>query len=133
MSKLSRQPWMSRGISLFVAAVFTVTTLIWDPSAALAAVESFALFGQVKFRSEVQNTLYSIPAEIGTVTDVAVGARQTGYQNESLVSSPESRFVVHIQDAHASVCKNKALKYGWSTRTHCFYSQAMALLVTRFV
>jgi phosphoenolpyruvate-protein kinase (PTS system EI component) len=96
-----------RGISLFVSVAFTVTTIIWDPSTALASIGSLELQAQSKFQKELQSYLYSVPAEIGTVKGTYFGERGTGnaernVSRSSFAVSRHDAFVVLIQDAHAN-------------------------------
>jgi|GEM_PF-4530937 len=101
---------MLRGISLFVATVFTVTTLIGNPSEAMAAIESFAFQDHAKFQKELQGYLYSLPPEIGTISETYFGERGTGRaertsETVNRLSSPVSQheqFIVLVQDAHAN-------------------------------
>lgn len=104
MTKLSKKSWMCKGISLSVAFIFTATTLIWDPSAALAATESFLASRQAKSRSELQSTLYSIPSEIGGVAEIHYAPRTTHHEPRNVERGPwtVNPVVIHIQDAHAN-------------------------------
>lgn len=88
-----------KGIAVLLAAVFTVTTVIWDPSAALAAVDSLKSLEETRFRKELRAYLYAMPAEIGTVTNV-YGAAGTEYGASG--RDRKFRTVIHIQDAHAN-------------------------------
>lgn len=97
-----------RGISLFVAIAFTVTTLIWDPSTALASMGSLELQAQVKFQKELQSYLYSMPEEIGSIAKInqAPGLRTKVLENDKPVRDRGpwnvDPFFVLIQDAHAN-------------------------------
>ena len=110
MTSTNIKALMLRGISLFVATVFTVTTLIGNPSEAMAAIESFAFQDHAKFQKELQGYLYSLPPEIGTISETYFGERGTGRaertsETVNRLSSPVSQheqFIVLVQDAHAN-------------------------------
>ena len=98
----STRVMMLRVISLFMVSAFTVTTLIGDPSQALAAAEIFNPSNGMQSENGILQDLHSMPAEFGSLVSYFSGTRQTSNQNESRVPSPESRFVVMLQDAHAN-------------------------------
>jgi len=81
---------MLKGISLFVAIAFFVTTIIWDPSGAIA--QSFEFAEQSKIQRDLQQYLYSIPAQWGALSG----------QWMPPTTSTARTFIVHIQDAHAN-------------------------------
>ena len=81
-----------RLISLFVAVVFTATTLCGSPSQAFAFAETIDLIGGVKAQTELHKDLYAMPAELGSLVSL---------WEPSAGTSPQG-FVVQIQDAHAN-------------------------------
>ena len=97
-----------KGISLFVAVAFTATTITVSPSTALASTGTFDFLGQSKAKNELQQYLFALPAEIGTITKInqVSGPRPKVFENDKPVVDRgpgfEDRFVVLIQDAHAN-------------------------------
>ncbi|HNX69265.1 MAG TPA: response regulator [Candidatus Omnitrophota bacterium] len=89
-----------------MAVVFLTTTILWDPSAVLAAVGGMALREQEQFRKDLQSYLYTLPSEIGTLHEIVDGGgrRADGASSVSPTSNlqPPFEFVIHIQDAHAN-------------------------------
>jgi hypothetical protein len=84
--------FMLRGISLFVATAFTVTTLIGSPSEAMAVSEIFGQVNGLKTQTELRKDLYAMPAELGSLVSLW----------EPPAGDAQKGFVVHIQDAHAN-------------------------------
>ena len=81
-----------RGISLFVAIAFAMTTLVGSPSQAFAVSEIFNLLGGSKSQSALRSDLYAMPAELGSLVSLW----------EPPVGTSPHGFVVQIQDAHAN-------------------------------
>ena len=83
---------MLRGISLFVATAFTVTTLISGPVEARAVSEIFVRADGIKAQTELRKDLYAMPSELGSLVSLW----------EPSAGNTQNGFVVHIQDAHAN-------------------------------
>ncbi len=96
-----------RGISLFVAIAFSMTTLISNPSAALAAMESLDFQQRLNFQKELQSYLYAMPSEMGTMIRTSgEGWRMEegapAFSPSALRHPSPEQFVVLIQDAHSN-------------------------------
>jgi len=103
-----------RGISLFVAFAFTVTTLVGSPSQASAFSGTIDLMGGPKTRTDLHKDLYAMPEELGSLQRLDEGGRmapawpvggdaaRSGSSSSSINHPPSEPFVVLIQDAHAN-------------------------------
>ncbi len=92
MATHNMQPVMIRAISLFVAMVFAVTTLVGSPSEAQAAAGAFEFLSGNNGMTQLRQGLNAIPVEWGTVNAIWEPAEK----------KPGSPFIVHIQDAHSN-------------------------------
>lgn len=92
MATHNKQPVMIRAISLLVAMVFAVTTLVGSPSEAQAAAGAFEFFSGKNGMTQLRQGLNAIPSEWGTVNAIWEPAEK----------KPGSPFIVHMQDAHSN-------------------------------
>ena len=92
MATYNKQSGMLRAISLFVATVFTVTTLVGSPSEAQAAAGIFEFLSRNQTISQLKKGLNEIPSEWGMLNSFWQPAE----------NKPGNPFVIHIQDAHAN-------------------------------
>ena len=89
--------WIRRLIGIFTACIFFVTGVVTDPSTAFAATDSLAAQNHQKFAKDLQDYLYALPAETGSLSGMADG----GWRMEKNFSRHPS-FFIHLQDAHAN-------------------------------
>ena len=102
---------MIRCVALFLAVVFTMTTLVGSPSEAYAAAGAFELLGRNNNgMTQLRQGLNAIPSEWGTVNSFWQPA-----ENKS-----GNIFIVHIQDAHSNpeAAQNIASILGYLSKKH---------------
>ena len=92
MTTLFQRSWTHRGISLFVAIVFTITTLTGGLPQAFAFAGVLSPAGGAKAQTQLLKDLYALPTEFGSLL--------SSWQPPAGTSS--RGFIVHIQDAHAN-------------------------------
>lgn len=97
MSKLYEMNWIRRLICIVTACIFFVTGVVTDPSTAFAATDSLTAQNHQKFAKDLQDYLYALPAETGSLSGMADG----GWRMEKNFSRHPS-FFIHLQDAHAN-------------------------------
>ena len=92
MTILFQKSWTHRGIALFVAIVFTMTTLTGGLPQAFASTGVLNPASGVKAQTQLLKDLYAMPAELGSLVSFW----------EPPAGTSRRGFVVHIQDAHAN-------------------------------
>ena len=92
MTILFQKSWTQRGIALFVAIVFTMTTLTGGLPQAFASTGVLNPASGVKAQTQLLKDLYAMPAELGSLVSFW----------EPPAGTSRRGFVVHIQDAHAN-------------------------------